>query len=132
MVNRKLARRQTGKMLVYTIIIVLIIFFIWMLILQAKGLGPQINKQVEKNEEFELLIIEKAKDFYIEKKNLNMDFSNGPCLTNELETDWVLDLVHNPHQPQDDLSQNQCPAFLLGEAHHFVELDLNGEFVRLK
>ena len=51
MVNRKLARRQTGKMLVYTIIIVLIIFVIWMLILQAKGLGPQINKQVEKNEE---------------------------------------------------------------------------------
>jgi len=61
-----------------------------------------------------------------------IDFTNGPCLTNDLMPDWVVDIVHTPRGAIDDLSQNQCSAYLEGRAYHFVELDLNGNLVRVR
>lgn len=73
--------------------------------------------------------IELAKKVYAEKKAQGMDFTNGPCLSNDLMPDWVADVAHKPRQPIDDLPQNQCPAF--GKtARHFVELNPQGEFIR--
>lgn len=72
-----------------------------------------------------------ARKIYQEKKDKGVDFTNGPCLTNDLMTDWVADLVHKPRQVADDLPQNQCQAYLEGRAHHFVELDQSGNLVRI-
>jgi len=71
-----------------------------------------------------------AKQLYEQKKSQGMDFSNGPCLTNTLMPDWVVDIAHNPREAIDDLPDNQCSAFRDGKAHHFVELDLNGNLIR--
>jgi len=73
-----------------------------------------------------------AKAIYRKKTAEGVDFSAGPCLTNDLMPDWVVDLVHEPRQPIDDVPANQCPAFLEGRATHFVELDLSGNLVRVK
>jgi hypothetical protein len=76
--------------------------------------------------------INQAKQIYLTKKQTGEDLSNGPCLTNALMPGWVLDLVHDPREPVDDLSENQCSAYLQGQAMHFIELDLEGNLVRFR
>ena len=76
--------------------------------------------------------VNQAITIYKEQKKLGIDFSTGPCLTNALMDDWVADLVHNPRLPLDDAPENQCISSLDGGATHFVELDLNGNIVRVK
>ncbi len=74
----------------------------------------------------------RAKQFYSSLQAQGEDLSNGPCLSDNLTTGWVADVVHNPREAVDDLPANQCPSFVNGTAKHFVELDLNGNFVRAK
>lgn len=76
--------------------------------------------------------VNQAQNLYAQKKNSKEDLSNGPCLTNDLMAGWVVDLVHNPRQAIDNNKEYQCQAFREGRATHFVELDLDGEVVRVK
>ena len=76
--------------------------------------------------------INQAQYFYRQKKGRGEDLSTGPCLTESLMPDWVVDIVHNPRQPIDDLGENQCQSFREGRSKHFVELDLNGNLVKVK
>ena len=62
--------------------------------------------------------------------NQRRDLSQGPCLSNDLMQDWVLDVAHNPRQSIDDQPENQCEAFRNGRAHHFVEFDTEGKLIR--
>ncbi len=73
-----------------------------------------------------------AVNLYKKRVAEGMVVTDGPCLTNDLMLGWVVDLVHSPRSKIDDLPQNQCQAYLEGRAIHFVELDLNGNFVRVK
>lgn len=77
-------------------------------------------------------VVGSARTIYQQKKQDGVDFSQGPCLSNEIMKDWVLDLVHNPRTLVDDLVANQCPALLEGRAKHFVEMDLRGNVLRIK
>ncbi len=77
-------------------------------------------------------MVGRAQKLYGDRKAIGIDFSTGPCLTNDLDQDWVADLAHNPRQDLDDFPENQCPAFIEGRATHFVELDLEGEVIRVK
>lgn len=61
-----------------------------------------------------------------------VDMSKGPCLTNDLMPGWVVDIVHSPREEIDNLPENQCQAYLEGRAEHFVELDTNGNLVRIR
>jgi hypothetical protein len=70
-----------------------------------------------------------AKQAYDEAKASGVDMSNGPCL-GVIKPGWVADVAHDPRQPVDDDSANQCPQYRSGEADHFVELDPDGEFIR--
>jgi len=71
-----------------------------------------------------------AQALYEEKRKEGMKFENGPCLSNDLMPDWVADIAHYPRQKVDDLAENQCSAFREGKAHHFVELDPEGNLIR--
>lgn len=71
-----------------------------------------------------------ARVLYLLKKEQGVDFSSGPCLSNDLMPDWVVDIAHNPRQKIDDQPQNQCQAYLEGRAAHFVELDPEGNLIR--
>lgn len=76
--------------------------------------------------------VNQAKLLYRQKKDNKEDLTSGPCLSNALKPNWVADLAHNPRTSIDDLPQNQCPAYLEGRAEHFVELDLEGNLIRVK
>lgn len=77
-------------------------------------------------------LIEMAQELFKEKKAAGMDMSNGPCIANELDPYWVVDVAHNPRQPIDDLPENQCSAFREGKAKHFIELDIEGSLIKIK
>jgi len=87
-----------------------------------------VNKKMQADRD---LAIVQAKNLYQQAIIAETDLSNGPCLSNDLITDWVADIVHNPRQSVDDLPENQCSAYLNGEKHHFVELDLAGNVIRI-
>lgn len=76
--------------------------------------------------------VNQAKHIYRTEKEKNKDFSNGPCLSDALMPNWVVDIAHNPRLPIDDLPQNQCPGYREGRAQHFVELDPEGSLIRAK
>lgn len=71
-----------------------------------------------------------AKHLYRQEKDKGRDFSDGPCLSNALMPNWVVDIAHNPRTTIDDLPQNQCPGFREGKAQHFIELDTEGNLIR--
>ncbi len=85
------------------------------------GLSPEADAAVSKS--IKLLKEQKLK---------GEDLTNGPCLTNDLLPGWVADIVHNPRQTVDNLTEYQCQAYREGRAQHFVEIDLNGTIVRVK
>lgn len=76
--------------------------------------------------------ISAAFSLYKERLAQGVDMTDGPCLTNDLMPSWVVDIVHSPREKIDDLPQNQCQAYLEGRAIHFVELDANGNLVRVR
>ena len=78
------------------------------------------------------LALYQAQAIFKGKKEKNESLDNGPCLSNALMPGWVADVVHSPRQEIDNLAENQCPAFINGEARHLVELDLEGNLVRIK
>ncbi len=74
--------------------------------------------------------IEAAKRLYEQKKQEGMDFSQGPCLSEEIIPDWCVDIAHYPRQPVDNQPRNQCASYREGRVHHFVELDTDGNVLR--
>lgn len=91
------------------------------------------SRNLETVSKDELIVaVNQAKYFYNQKKLRGEDMSLGPCLSNALMPGWVVDIVHNPRQSMDDLLENQCSAYLEGRAKHFIELDIDGNFVRAK
>lgn len=73
--------------------------------------------------------LKNALNLYIEKRADGIDFSSGPCLGVVMD-DWVLDIAHRPRTAIDDLPENQCADFREGRAHHFIELDSDGQLIR--
>jgi len=76
-------------------------------------------------------IVGAAKQAYADSKARGVEMSRGPCL-GIIAADWVADVAHDPRQDIDDKPANQCAAYRNGKAHHFVELDPNGELIRSK
>jgi hypothetical protein len=68
-----------------------------------------------------------AKAAWQSAKDRGKDLSKGPCL-GEVEPDWVADVAHDPRTDDDDDPKNQCDSY--GKtAHHFVEVDEDGEVI---
>lgn len=75
-------------------------------------------------------LIQKAKALLNEEKDIGTDLSSGPCL-GKVADDWVLDIAHNPREAVDDKPENQCMDYNDGDVHHFIELDQNGEVIKI-
>lgn len=73
-----------------------------------------------------------AARFIYAGKARSLDLSSGPCLAESIPSlsDWAVDIAHDPRQPVDDQSANQCQSFRDGETHHFVELTPGGQLIR--
>lgn len=75
-----------------------------------------------------------AQQVYQQAKSTGADFSNGPCIAEQLPNlpDWSVDVAHDPRQAIDDQPANQCQFFRQGKTHHFVELDPDGKLIRAR
>lgn len=91
-----------------------------------------VNSDATKQRVTKEAAVVEAKAVFIAQEGQGVDFSNGPCLTNNLMPDWVADVAHNPREDVDDNPANQCSAYANGTAHHFVELDTEGQLIRAR
>lgn len=73
-------------------------------------------------------IINKATELYNNKKAEGMAFSSQ-CLGSV--EDYAVDIVHVPRTNEDDVIENQCSDYRVGKVSHFIELDKNGDIVRI-
>lgn len=96
----------------------------------VKKTVPSVNEAVPQIKTDKERAIEEAKKVFAQMKAAGVDMSSGPCLSNEIIPDWVADVAHWPRQEVDNDPTNQCPSFREGKAHHFVELDPDGNFIR--
>jgi len=67
--------------------------------------------------------------------NSGLDLSSGPCISNNMapgriSEGWVCDVAHSPRQAVDDDPTNQCSAYRIGTAKHFVEVDTSCNLIR--
>jgi hypothetical protein len=76
--------------------------------------------------------VTEAMEAYHEARGSGTNLARGPCIAERLPglPDWVADIAHHPRQPIDDDPANQCERYRSGEAHHFVELDPQGDLIR--
>ena len=97
------------------------------LALAACGSG---GKQVSQSDRDKA--VDEAQTAFSQLRATGRDLSTGPCIAESLPglPDWVADIAHDPRQPVDDESANQCQRFRSGQAHHFVELNLDGQLIR--
>lgn len=109
---------------IFSIILLLSLALLWFNT-EKKQYQPGISIEQDR-------AVNQAQMLFREAKIQNRDLSSGPCLTNALMPGWVADIVHNPRVEIDDLEENQCKAYISGEAKHFVELDLSGDIIRVQ
>lgn len=78
--------------------------------------------------------IDAAQAVYEQAAAGGMDFSDGPCIAEELEDvpGWSVDVAHDPRQEVDNQPENQCSFFRDGKTSHFVELDPEGVLIRAR
>ena len=72
--------------------------------------------------------IECARGLYAQAKNSGMQFSSqclGTC------KNYAVDIVHAPRTAEDNLIENQCEDYREGKVVHFIELDKDGEVVKI-
>lgn len=124
----EIEERTCGKIVVVVVFTGMMIFTGIMLATGVKT--ANVNNQ--KYSDYETELIAKAKDVYARKVEQGLDLTNGPCLNDELDGDWVLDIAHDPREAVDDQLENECPAYRDGRAKHFIELDEEGKVIRLK
>jgi hypothetical protein len=126
---------KIGKIIVFGVLALFLLYMIIMLVLSF------INGRQETKDDSNVLdnltlleqeLVQQAQQIYEKKKAEGFSFFNGPCLSNNLASVWVVDLVHNPRQDVDDLPENQCPSFVTGERSKVIEFDLDGNLIRAK
>lgn len=113
-----------NKLLLLVLTVILLVSYLTLAI-NAPLSQPVSKSEVE-------TAINQANHLYNLKKQSGEDLSFGPCLSDALMPNWVLDIAHSPRQPVDDLAGNQCPSYLEGRTKHFVELDLDGNLINAK
>ena len=76
--------------------------------------------------------VDEAQAAFRQLQASGQDLSAGPCISESLPglPDWVADIAHDPRQPVDDEPANQCQRYRSGQAHHFVELNVDGQLIR--
>lgn len=122
-----------GKLLILVLSVIAVVSLVIVYIHETNPFNAPIEGNYKPGLDNEIdNAVKKAQDVYKSRKNSGEDFETGPCLSNDLLPDWVVDIAHNPREDLDDLPENQCAAYLEGRAKHFVELDLDGEVIRVK
>lgn len=104
---------------------------LWLLlaVMLLSGCGRKVSTPMLNAEQQRA--IEAAQQAFQKRKAEGKSMSRGPCL-GEVIPGWVADVVHNPRQPIDEDPANQCAEYRKGKVKHFVELDMDGNVVRVQ
>ena len=73
-------------------------------------------------------IIDQTLSLYEQKKSEGMGFSSQ-CLG--IVGNYAVDIVHVPRSEDDNKIENQCEAYRNGQVTHFIELDKDGNIIRI-
>lgn len=73
-------------------------------------------------------VISSALQLYEQKKSQAIEFSSQ-CLG--VVMDYAVDIVHVPRTAEDNMPENQCQEYRSGEVGNFIELDKEGNIVRI-
>jgi len=69
-----------------------------------------------------------AENLYEQEKTKGIEF-NSQCL--EICGNYAVDIVHVPRADEDNKAENQCENYRQGKVKHFIELDKDGNVVRV-
>jgi len=104
--------------LILILLVLIIIFFIIHTFLVSK----------EKNNNSAEAAFLCAKGLYQYSKDNGVKF-DSQCLG--ICGNYSVDIVHVPRTEEDNLTENQCTDYASGKTNHFIELDEDGNIVRL-
>ena len=90
----------------------------------------QTTQQTSQPAVEEKTVEQKCIDLCLQELAKNTNLENGPCLSQEIQENWVCDVAHNPRQSVDNQQENQCSSFREGLTHHFVEVSPECNFIR--
>ena len=71
-----------------------------------------------------------AQALYDEANGANTNLAYGQCL-GSIGDDWVVDIAHSPRIYVDEDPTNQCDDYRVGTATHYIELDPDGNLIRI-
>lgn len=114
---------MTKNKLVVLILAVIVVTAFLTLLMNAADLSKPTKNEID-------TAVNQANLLYKYEKERGRDFGSGPCLSDALMPNWVVDIAHNPRLPIDDREGNQCPSYVEGRSEHFVELDIEGNLIR--
>ena len=116
-------KKINWTLVIISIVLLIVLFFIFSKDSNSYENGlqnPKISSQ-------DLALLD-AKLLYDEKKLESENFTSE-CLG--VVRGYAVDVVNSPRDSQDDLPDNQCQEFLNGEVDKFIELDREGNLVRI-
>lgn len=123
---------DVGRVIIYFILGLVVLYVLAMLIMQVRPVNNEAEEMSVMYTSLEQDLITQAQTIYNTKKEQGLDLSSGPCLTDQLIGGWVVDVAHQPRQAIDDLPENLCPSYVAGDPVQMIELDLDGNLIRLK
>jgi len=113
-------------------VLVIILFLILLgLFFVLRGTGKEDDFGEGKITENQQKIAVQAKELYLEKKQEGMQFSSQCLGVVGDDIRYAVDIVHVPRSEEDNKPENQCEEYRKGEVKHFIELDKEGNVVRI-
>ncbi len=112
------------KIIFVVIILLVLISGIIFIFLDSEKKTEKINNRELSDSES----VQCALQLYQQKKAEGMNFFSqclGTCWN------YAVDIVHIPRSNEDNFEQNQCRDSREGKVSRFIELDLNGNIVRI-
>jgi len=117
------------KNVMYSKSIAIVIFVLFVLV--VAGVAIFVFRQA-KPSDFEQQVIQSALELYNQARARGMNFSSQCLGTIEVRgVSYAVDIVHVPRSPIDNLPENQCKEYREGKVRHFIELDKEGNIVRI-
>jgi hypothetical protein len=125
------------KKLHWTLIVIVILIVAFTMIFRPGGEDSWIKD--EKGVWIKHGVPSKTPDYVLEQQEaINCALEKIDNFTDEINSqclgvcgDYAVDIVHIPRSSEDNLVENQCEAYRNGEVSHFIELDKDGNIVRI-
>ena len=108
-------------LIILGVVVILVLFFAL-----TKRADNSLSNEEELTEVERITML--ALELYEQKKQEGMEFSSQCLGTID---GYAVDIVHVPRTEEDNLPENQCDDFREGRVSKFIEIDKDGNVVRI-